>query len=134
MSTPDAYLTMLAALATHAGLDAEQLQERQELLIDDTVVVLSRAGDALECFCEVATFAHEPTAAQWQLLLQANTLGRPTQGATLGLLSSRDALLLGKRIPLDAPVAVAARACLDLAAMCLAWRVWLSQQNDGSSA
>lgn len=85
-----AYVAMLDGLAVQAGLDAAELRAHQEISLDGNVVALSRAGAALQCVCAVLQFPPESPPRLLQLLMQANTLGRPTQGATLGLLRSRD--------------------------------------------
>ncbi len=131
MPTSTTHAALLEAMAAQAGLDAAELLAQQEIVIDGVVIVLSAADAALECVCEVATLAREPAPAQWRWLLQANTLGPATWGATLGLLGSPDALVLGQRVPLDAPVDVAIRTCRDLAAAALAWRALLPPPEPG---
>jgi len=90
-------------------------------------IVLSQSGEFLQCVCEVGQMPPEPAPQLLHVLLQANTLGAPTQGATLGLLSSRDAVVLAKRIALDSSAQRAARTCLDLAAMSILWAAVLPQ-------
>ncbi len=131
MPTFIAYAALLEALAAQAGLDAAELLAQQEIVIDGVVIVLSAADAALECVCEVATLAREPAPAQWRWLLQANTLGPATRGAALGLLGSRDALVLGQRVPLDTPAAEVLRNCRDLAAAALAWKDLLPAPEQG---
>ncbi|WP_315127163.1 type III secretion system chaperone [Comamonas antarctica] len=131
MPTSIAYAALLEALAAQAGLDAAELRAQQEIVIDGVVIVLSATDAALECVCEVATLAREPAPAQWRWLLQANTLGPATRGAALGLLGSRYALVLGQRVPLDAPAAEVLRSCRDLAAAALAWKALLPAAEQG---
>ena len=131
MPTSIAYAALLEALAAQAGLDAAELLAQQEIVIDGVVIVLSATDAALECVCEVATLAQEPAPAQWRWLLQANTLGPATRGAALGLLGSRDALVLGQRVALDAPAAEVLRSCRDLAAAALAWKALLPAAEQG---
>lgn len=122
----EAYVGMLQALAAQTGQDAAQLLRQQEMVIDGVVLWLSQAATALLCVCEVLRLPAHSSAQLLQLLLQANTLGRPTQGGTLGVLAQSGALVLAKRVPLDAPAAVAARTCRDMAAMSVAWARALS--------
>ncbi len=132
-SSHEAYAAMLTGLAAQTGLDAAQLLEKQEISIDGVVVVLSHVGDALQCVCEVAQLPPEPPAELLQFLLQANTLGKPTQGSTLGLGSSGDLLMLAQRVPLDVSVALASRTCLHLAAMAVVWATALSELTSDTS-
>ncbi len=117
---------MLTALAAQIGLDAEQLLRDEEMAIDGVVIVLSQAGNALQCVCEVVRLPDSPSAQLLLLLLQANTLGRPTEGGTLGVLAHSGALVLAKRVPLDTPEVVAARTCREMAAISVAWARALS--------
>jgi len=125
------YVDLLKALAVHARIDAQLLAQHEEIVIDRQVVVLRQARDALECLCEAGPLPQPAPAALLQLLLQANLLGRPTQCATLGLVQGlvpgRDVLVLAQRVPLDAPAAVVARACRDVAGMALIWAGVLAQ-------
>lgn len=127
MSTHEAYRALLQAFAEQEGLDPAQLLDSEEIVIDGLVIALSQAGAALQCMCEVAPLPLQPTEDLLQLLLQANTLGAPTQGATLGLLGGRDVLVLAKRIPLESSAELVARTCLDLAAMAVLWAAMLPQ-------
>lgn len=130
MNSPT-YARMLKALAAQAGLDAEQLLRDEEMAIDGAVIVLSQAGNALQCVCEVLRLPDAPSAQLLQLLLQANTLGRPTQGSTLGVLAQSGALVLAQRVPLDTPGVVAARTCREMAALSVAWARALSGHMGG---
>lgn len=122
---PPLYEALLHGLAAQAGLDARALLASEELVIDGVVIVLSPAGSDLQCICEVGRLPAAPAPAVLQMLLQANTLGRPTRGATLGL--SGDSVLLAMRIPLESPAALAVQACRDLAAISLLWGALLVQ-------
>lgn len=127
MSTLEAYQALLQAFAAQEGLDPAHLLDSEEIVIDGLVVALSHAGADLQCMCEVAPLPPHPTEDLLLLLLQANTLGAPTQGATLGLLGSRDTLVLAARIPLDSSAQRVAHTCLDLAAMSVLWAAMLPQ-------
>ncbi|MCD2511727.1 type III secretion system chaperone [Comamonas endophytica] len=127
MPALESYALLLQGLAAQAGLDAGQLLASEEIVIDGVAVALSQAGACLQCVCEVAQLPLEPPQELLHLLLQANTLGAPTRGATLGLLASRDALVLARRIPLDSSAQLAARTCRDLAAMSVLWAAVLPQ-------
>lgn len=126
MSQQDAYTPMLRAMAAQVGVDAAQLAQSQALFIKGVEVVLSQVGNALQCACEVAHLTPQPPAGLLQLLLQANTLGRPTQGGTLGWMRDRGVLVLAKQVPLDAPAALAVRTCLEMAATSKVWAAALS--------
>lgn len=127
LSAHESYEALLRALAAQVGLDAAELLTCEEIVLDGVVVALSRAGPALQCVCEVGQLPPVPTQELLHLLLQANILGWPTRGATLGLLGSRDTLVLAKRIALDSSPQRAAATCRDLAAMALLWAAVLPQ-------
>lgn len=126
-SSHETYAAMLTRLAAAAGLDAAQLLENQEISVDGVIVVLSHVGDDLQCVCKVAQLPPEPPAELLQFLLQANTLGNPTQGSTLGLGGGDDLLMLAQRVSLDVSAALVLRTCLHLAAMAVVWAAALSE-------
>ncbi|WP_423455461.1 type III secretion system chaperone [Ottowia sp. VDI28] len=102
------YEIALAELAQDIGLDAAALTQYQELIIDGVAIALSyepdSMGGSMQGACYVGTEPLPVNAAPelLKLLLQVNTLGPATSGATLGLQRS-GRLVLSRREPLDAP-------------------------------
>ncbi|MGE8657679.1 MAG: type III secretion system chaperone [Achromobacter sp.] len=126
------YHTALADLATHIGVPATALAARQELVIDGIAIALAYVDDglggAMQGACRIGTqpLPADPPAGLLPLLLQANTLGPATRGATLGLQQSGH-LVLASRQPLDQPSARLAQAWRDLAEVSAAWATALDQ-------
>lgn len=126
------YHCALADLATHIGLDAPALADRQELVIDGTAIALKYVDDglggAMQGACRVAaqSLPADPPASLLALLLQANTLGPATRGATFGLQQSGH-LVLASRQPLDLPPERLAQAWRDLAEASSAWAIAIDQ-------
>ncbi len=126
------YHAALADLAIHIGVDAPALAERQELVIDGAAIALAYVDDglggAMQGACRVGAqpLPAEPPAGLLPLLLQANTLGPATRGATLGLQQSGH-LVLASRQPLDLPPERLAQAWRDLAETSTAWAAAIDQ-------
>lgn len=126
------YHTALADLAVHIGVDAAALAARQELIIDGAAIALAYVDDglggAMQGACRVGAqpLPAEPPAGLLPLLLQANTLGPATRGATLGLQRSGH-LVLASRQPLDQPSERLAQAWRDLAEVAAGWATAIDQ-------
>lgn len=126
------YEIALAELAQDIGLDAAALAKYQELVIDGIAIAISyepdEMGGSMQGACYVGTdpLPVDASSDALQLLLQANTLGAATLGATLGLQRS-GRLVLSRREPLDAPPARLARAWGELADASTRWAGALEQ-------
>lgn len=125
MTSDEQYRAALAALALEIGVDAQALAAREELVIDGIAVGLSRVkragGDAIQGVCKIGLLPRQPSVALLRLLLQANTLGRATGGATLGLQHAADDLVLASVHPMDTPPAALARGCRTLVEVVAVW-------------
>ncbi len=131
MTSDEQYRAALTALALEITVDAQALAVREELVIDGIAVGLSRVkragGDAVQAACKIGLLPLQPSVALLRLLLQANTLGRATGGATLGLQHAADELVLASVHPLDTPPAALARACRTLVEVAAIWAVAVDQ-------
>lgn len=125
MHSHTSYHQALATLALDIGVDPQALAERQELLINGIALAffpIRRAGvPAMEMACKVGPLPPRPPLALLQLLLQANTLGAATGGATLGLQHAADELVLASVHALDTPASALARACRVMAEAADLW-------------
>lgn len=128
------YHEALAALALEIGLDPGDLAEREELVIDAVAVGFSARRHAgaqgIEMVCKVGPLPQPPSLSLLRLLLQANTLGFVTAGATLGLQHNADALVLASLHPLNMPPVALARACRTLAETAAVWLLAIDQGLD----
>lgn len=128
------YRAALAALALEIGVDAEALAAREELVIDGVPIGLSRVeragGIAIQAACKIGPLPPRPPVALLRLLLQANTLGPATGGATLGLQNAADDMVLASVHPLDTPPAALARACRTLFEVAAIWASALENSQD----
>lgn len=126
------YLAALADLAVNIGVDAQALAARQELIIDGAAIALAYVDDglggAMQGACRIGAqpLPADPPATLLPLLLQANTLGPATRGATLGLQQSGH-LVLASRQPLDLPADRLAQAWRDLAESSAQWAAAIDQ-------
>lgn len=131
MPNPNPYREALAALAVDIGVDPQALAERQELLVDGIVLAffpVQRAGTpAIQLACKVGSLPPQPPPSLLRLLLQANTLGAATGGATLGLQHGADDLVLASAHALDTPAPALARACRALTDAAAAWSAALQR-------
>ncbi|MCT9812366.1 type III secretion system chaperone [Acidovorax sp. Be4] len=131
MTSDEQYRAALAALALEIGVDAQALAVREELVIDGIPVGLSRVqragGDAIQGACKIGLLPRQPSVALLRLLLQANTQGRATGGATLGLQHAADELVLASVHPLDTPPAALARGCRTLVEVAAVWAAAVHQ-------
>ncbi|MOA38662.1 Tir chaperone protein (CesT) [compost metagenome] len=83
---------------------------------------MERAGGAaIQAACKIGPLPAQPPLALLRLLLQANTLGPATGGATLGLQNAADDIVLASVHPLDTPPAALARACRTLVERAAIW-------------
>jgi hypothetical protein len=134
MNPEERYKVALHDLAVEIGVDTAELIERQELIVDGTSIAFSLANDALGgsvvSACRVGPLPPNPSAKLMRLILQANTLGDPTLGATFGLQHSGEYLVLARRDALDTPAARLSRACNNLASMASLWTNALSRGLD----
>lgn len=137
MSLEEPYRAALAALAFEIGIDAQALAASEELVIDGLPVGLSRVkragGDAIQAACKIGPLPAQPPVALLRLLLQANTLGRATGGATLGLQHAADDIVLASVHPLDTPPAALARACRTLVEVAAIWAVAVDQGQSSAA-
>lgn len=137
MSSDEPYRAALAALAFEIGVDSQALAAREELVIDGLPVGLSRVkragGDAIQAACKIGPLPAQPSVALLRLLLQANTLGRATGGATLGLQHAADELVLASAHPLGTPPAALARACRTLVEVAAIWAVVVDQGQSSAA-
>jgi hypothetical protein len=127
------YRAALTALALEVGLDAQDLNKEQTLIVGDVALSLSltedTGGGAIQCACKVGPLPPQSPVSALRLLLQANTLGPSTAGATFGLQHSADDLVLEQRHPLDMPPAALARACRAQAEAALLWAAAIAQRQ-----
>lgn len=136
--TQERYDIALAELAEDIGLDAAALAKYQELIIDGVAIALSyesdELGGAMQGACYIGTdpVPVDASPALLRVLLQANTLGHSTLGATLGLQRS-GRLVLSRREPLDTPPARLAHAWGELADASARWAVALDQGLENSA-
>jgi len=125
MNSEERYTTALHDLAVEIGVNPADLIQRQELIVDETPIAFSFANDALGgsvlSACRVGPLPPTPPPQLMRLLLQGNTLGEPTRGATVGLQHSGEYLILARRDALDTPATRLSRACNNLAHMASAW-------------
>lgn len=132
------YHTALADLAHHIGMDGQALGTHQELVIDGAAIALAYVDDglggAMEGACRVGghPLPADPPAGLLPWLLQANTLGPATRGATLGLQQSGH-LVLARRMPLDVAPEALARAWRDLAEVSVQWGAAIDQGLGGDA-
>lgn len=119
------YREALDMLAREIGLDARALAVHDELVVNGVPVVFSlvrRTGaHVVQMACKVGPLPPHPSLSLLRLLLQANTLGAATGGATLGLQNCADDIVLVSEHPLDTPQVALARACRTLAEMATVW-------------
>ncbi len=120
------YEIALAELAEDIGLDAAGLLTYQELIIDGIAIALSYEPDEMggtmqaACYVGADTVAVNASSDVLRLLLQVNTQGPATLGATLGLQRS-GRMVLSRREPLDSPPDRLARAWGELATASALW-------------
>ncbi|MET4580085.1 type III secretion system chaperone [Ottowia thiooxydans] len=130
--TQERYDIALAELAQDIGLDAAALARYEELIIDGVAIALSyepdEMGGSMQGACYVGTESLPVDASPelLRVLLQGNTLGAPTLGATLGLQRS-GRLVLSRREPLDAPPSRLTNAWGELADASARWAEALDQ-------
>lgn len=124
------YHAAIAALALEIGLDPQGLAECEELIIDGIPVAFRASRHAgvqgMEMACKVGPLTQQPLPVL-RLLLQANTLGFITGGATLGLQHGADDVVLASAHPLGTPPAALARACRMLTDIAGTWSAVLQQ-------
>lgn len=127
------YHAALTELAMHAGDEPERLLATQELIIDGVGVnfsfVQDELGGAIQGACLVTTVIPEKPIELLRVLLQASTLGPSTGGATFGLKSQDTHLILARRMPLDTPPDVCAKAWRDLAESATRWASAIEQSG-----
>src|SRR5580765_2819858 len=104
MSDQDTFGRILAQFGRTIGLDNLALDDEgyAALAIDDKLIVnLERDpnGERVLLYCAVGEPAGSPLEA-YAMLLEANYLGRGTGGATLGLASDSDMIVLSLFVPL----------------------------------
>ncbi|KKB64221.1 hypothetical protein WM40_06920 [Robbsia andropogonis] len=125
MSLDPKYVGALKALALEIGADAEALTACQTLVVGNVILTFSPTEDAgattIQCACKIGPLPPEPSIDLLRLLLQANTLGPATAGATFALQLGADELVLEQRHSVDTPPAMLARACRNQAEAALAW-------------
>ena len=120
------YQLALEDFARDVGLDVAALARYQEIVIDEIPIALSyepdEMGGSIQGACYVGTdpIPVDASIDLLQILLQANTLGAPTGGATLGMQRS-GRLVLSRREPLDSPPARLARVWSELSAASTLW-------------
>ncbi|WP_028605268.1 type III secretion system chaperone [Ottowia thiooxydans] len=130
--TQERYEIALADLAQDIGLDGSALAQYEELVIDGVAIALSyeadEMGGSMQGACYVGTdpLSVDASSNLLRVLLQANTLGAPTLGATLGLQRS-GRLVLSRREPLDAPPDRLARVWGELADASARWAIALEE-------
>lgn len=135
MHSHSLYHQALAALALDIGVDPQAFSEYQELLVDGIALAffpIRRAGvPAIQLACKVGPLPPQPPLALLRLLLQANTLGAATGGATLGLQHTADDVVLVSAHALDTPAPALARACRLLVE---AAGIWMAALERGLAA
>ncbi len=131
MTSDENYRAALAALALEIGLDALALTAREELVVDGLAIALSwvkrAGGGAIQVACKIGPLPQQAPVALLRLLLQANTLGATTGGATLGLQHAADDIVLASVYPLETPPVALARACRTLVEVAAIWSVALER-------
>lgn len=129
--TNETYREALAALALEIGVDAQALADQQALVVDGVTLGLAHVqtpgGEGIQVACKVGPLPPNATAETLRLLLQANTLGPVTAGATVGLQHGADDVVLARRHPLDTPPAALARACQAQSQVATLWAAALAQ-------
>ena len=119
------YQAALTALGVYVGYEPERLLSTQKLVIDGVRVSFSfvqdELGGAIQGECLVTQVIPDKPIELLRVLLQASTLGSSTGGATFGLNSMDTHLILARRIPLDTPIDVCAKAWRDLAENATLW-------------
>lgn len=127
------YHVALTELAVHAGHEPRRVLASQELLIDGMTVSLSFVPDescgAIQGVCLVTTVIPEKPIELLRVLLQASTLGPSTGGATFGLGRFDTHLILARRLPLDMPADVGAKAWRNLAECAKRWANAIEQSG-----
>lgn len=125
MLNPMTYREALAALALEIGVDPDAFAEREELLVNDVALAFSavqRTGTpAIQVACRIGSLSSQPPLPLLRLLLQANTLGAATGGATLGLQQATDDLVLSSVHALETPAPALARVCRVLVEAATLW-------------
>lgn len=131
MTSDENYRAALAALALEIGVNAQALTASEELVVDGLAIALSlverAGGGAIQVACKIGPLPQQAPLALLRLLLQANTLGATTGGATLGLQHAADDIVLTSAHPLDTPPVALARACRTLVEVAAIWAVALER-------
>ncbi|MFA5487794.1 MAG: type III secretion system chaperone [Candidimonas sp.] len=133
------YSSVVKELARHMGLAQIDLQKTPELEIDGVAVALSGGSDAQGAWMQgaalVATLGrHRFSDRLGELLLQANTLGPATQGATFGMDFNSGHIVLARRLALDTPVRRLAVEWCRLAQAASAWAAAIENGTESDYA
>jgi hypothetical protein len=134
MNSEEHYTAALHDLAVEIGVDAAEFIERQELIVDGASISFSLAKDTLGgsviSACRVGPLPANPSPELLRFILQANTLGEPTSGATFGMQHAGEYLVLARHDALDTPAARLSRACNKLASMAAVWTTAITRGLD----
>lgn len=131
MNSEERYTAALHDFAVEIGVDAGEFIERQELIVDGTSIAFSLAKDTLGgsivSACRVGPLPADPGPELLRFILQANTLGEPTAGATFGMQHAGEYLVLARHDALDTPTAQLSKTCNKLATMASLWTNTITQ-------